>query len=46
MPVKYLGVIPTLIWLLGLLQKQTSWSVGMYLTKGGISRYLYRLPRN
>jgi hypothetical protein len=39
MPVKYWGVILTLKGLLGLLQKQTPWSVGMYLKKGGISRY-------
>jgi hypothetical protein len=41
MPVKYWGVIPTLSWLLGLLQKRTPRSVGMFLNKkGGISRYL------
>ncbi len=39
MPVKYWGVIPTLSWLLGLLQKRIPWSVGMLLNKGGISRY-------
>jgi hypothetical protein len=38
-PLKYWGVYPTLSWLLGLLQKRTPWSVGMYLKKGGISRY-------
>ena len=46
MPVKYQGVIPTLSLLLGLLQKRTPWSVGMYLKKGGISRYLKKLHRN
>ena len=39
MPVKYWGVIPNISLLLRLLQKQTPWSVGMYLKKGGISRY-------
>jgi hypothetical protein len=34
------GMIPTLSWLLRLLHKRTPWSVGMYLKKGGISRYL------
>ncbi len=39
MPVKYWGVIPNLTWLLRPLHKLTPWSVGMYLKKGGISRY-------
>ncbi len=33
MPVKYWGVILSISWLLGLLQKRTPWSVGMYLNR-------------
>ncbi len=40
MPAKYWGVIPNPSWLLGILQKQTPWSVGINLKIGGISRYL------
>ena len=32
--------------LFGLLERRTPWSVGMYLKKGGISRYSYKLRRN
>jgi hypothetical protein len=38
-PVKYWVVISNLSWLFRLLHKQIPWSVGMYLKKGGISRY-------